>query len=86
VINCLEHMKANQLTRVEAMQEAEAKYSKLVNDAYGAYLWGKAKSWYNGSNIPGKKVETLVWTAGVPFYDQLCNESAEKGYDGFSFA
>jgi hypothetical protein len=49
-------------------------------------LWSKAKSWYNGSNIPGKVVETLNFTGGLPLYINMCNESMEKGYDGFVFS
>jgi hypothetical protein len=79
-------MKAKNLTRIEATQAAETTFSKFLNEAYSMYLWGKAKSWYNGSNIPGKKVEPLIWTAGVIFYDQMCNESAAKGYEGFVLA
>lgn len=83
VVKCLEHLKAHDLTRIEATQAAQSNYSKFLNEAYGMYLWGKAKSWYNGSNIPGKRVEPLIFTAGLPLYNQMCNESAEKGYDGF---
>jgi len=83
VVNCLKHMTANKLTRIEATQPAEATFVKLINDIYGAYLWPKAKSWYNGSNIPGKKVEALIWTAGAPFYHKMLNDAAEKGYEGF---
>jgi hypothetical protein len=42
-----------------------------------------------GTMVPifqGKKVEALIWTAGIPFYNQMYEESAEKGYDGFTFA
>lgn len=85
-MNCLEHMKTNKLTRIEATETAQATYSKFLNDVYSMYLWPKAKSWYNGSNIPGKKVESLIWTGGLPFYNQTCNDSAAKGYEGFALS
>jgi len=36
-----------------------------------------------GANIPGKKRQLLAYPGGVPMYLQKCNESAERGYEGF---
>jgi len=76
-------MRANNFTRVEATRAAEKAYVDIVHEKYNTHLWSKAKSWYNGSNIPGKIVESMNFTGGLPAYIQLCNESAEKGYKGF---
>jgi hypothetical protein len=76
-------MRTNNFTRIEATHAAEKAFVDYVHQLYSTHLWSKAKSWYNGSNIPGKVVETMNFTGGVPVYVKLCNESMEKGYEGF---
>ena len=39
-----------------------------------------------GSNIPGKKVESLNYTGGVPRYCEEIRSIAMKGYEGFAVA
>jgi hypothetical protein len=46
-------------TRIEATREAEGEWRKGTNDIYDAFVFSKAKTWYSGDNIPGKKRETL---------------------------
>jgi cation diffusion facilitator CzcD-associated flavoprotein CzcO len=52
---------ARKITRLEATEDAEDRWSKLVNQTWDATLFPNAKSWYNGSNIPGKRIEPLSW-------------------------
>ena len=52
---------AKGITRIEAKPEAEADWCKRMNEKWDASLFPKAKSWYQGSNIPGKKIEPLNW-------------------------
>ncbi|THU96065.1 FAD dependent oxidoreductase [Dendrothele bispora CBS 962.96] len=86
VIKCIQHMKKNKLTRIEATPEAEEEWRNLnINVAAGTLL-GKAKSWYNGSNIPGKVVEPLNFAGGLPYYYSLIKEKEEKGYEGFKLS
>lgn len=79
-------MHANNFTRVEATHAAEKVFVERVHEIYATHLWSRAKSWYNGANIPGKVVESLNFTGGLPLYMKLCNECAEKGYEGFTFS
>ena len=46
-------------------------------------LFPLADSWYMGANIPGKPRELLNYPGGVPLYLQMCQASADKGYEGF---
>jgi len=63
--------------------DAEEKWSRHVDQIFTSQLFYKAKSWYTGANIPGKTVQTLNFTGGVPAYDKYTKEVAEKGYEGF---
>jgi len=86
IVDCITHMRKQGKTRIEPTQEAEDAWVKRVNEIYSEGLWSQAKSWYNGSNVPGKRVQTLNFTGGVPLYIRTCRECAEGGYTGFQFS
>jgi cyclohexanone monooxygenase len=83
VIACIEHMRRNNLRRIEATPEAEEAWRDHVAELVGATLFPRAQSWYIGANIPGKKREMLVYPGGLPLHLQQCNASAGGGYTGF---
>ncbi|KAK1227344.1 hypothetical protein PQX77_009666 [Marasmius sp. AFHP31] len=82
-VSCVEHMLMKGLTRTEATEEAEKAWHDMVMHNSSMALSDKAKSWYNGGNIPGKPFEQLNFIGGIPLYASLCKEKAEKGYQGF---
>lgn len=49
------------IVRIEAKEEAVDDWCKRTKEKWDETLFPKAKSWYQGSNIPGKKVEALNW-------------------------
>lgn len=86
VIECLDHLRKNGYTRIEATPEAERQWGTHVAELTGMTLFPLAKSWYMGANIPGKKIELLNYPGGLPTYLQKCDESASRGYEGFVLA
>ena len=52
---------ADGITRFEATDEEEADWTKRMHEKWNETLFPLAKSWYQGSNIPGKRVEPLNW-------------------------
>jgi hypothetical protein len=58
-------------------------WTTYVHELASKTLFPKTKSWYMGSNIPGKKVESLNYTGGVPKYDQEIKDVAATAYKGF---
>jgi cyclohexanone monooxygenase len=83
VIACIEHMRRNNLRRIEATQEAEEAWRDHVAEVANYTLFPRAQSWYMGANIPGKKREMLCYPGGLPLYLQQCKASADAGYTGF---
>ncbi|KAK7464818.1 hypothetical protein VKT23_006024 [Stygiomarasmius scandens] len=83
IINCIKHMTDNHLTYIESTREAEEEWRKKVFEASESALFTKAKGWYTGANIPGKVVEPLTYTGGIPAYFAYSEEKAKKGYEGF---
>ncbi|RDB15964.1 Baeyer-Villiger monooxygenase [Hypsizygus marmoreus] len=86
IIDCIKDMRDKHFTRIDPTKVAEDGWVKYVNDIFSAGLWNKAKSWYTGANVPGKVIESLNFTGGVPLYLRACREAAEKGYEGFVFS
>jgi cyclohexanone monooxygenase len=86
LVQCVEHLRANGLTRIEATHEAEKEWGAHVLELTEPSLFPLAKSWYMGANVPGKKRELLAYPGGLPTYLQKCKDSAENGYAGFLLA
>ncbi len=84
IADCLQYMRANGLTRIEATQPAADRWVEHVNEAANATLLPTAKSsWYLGANIPGKPRVFMPYAGGMARYAGLCAEVAKDGYRGF---
>ncbi|KAI9732766.1 MAG: hypothetical protein M1834_003704 [Cirrosporium novae-zelandiae] len=79
----LSDLHTKNITRIEATREAEITWKKKVDDIWADSLFPKAKSWYQGCNIPGKRIEALNWTGGMPGYIENIEGSRNNGYEGF---
>lgn len=71
------------VTRVEPTAEAEREWKAAVDAEWASTLYPKAKSWYSGANIPGKKVEALNWAGGLPRYLEVVEGVRRQGWRGF---
>jgi cation diffusion facilitator CzcD-associated flavoprotein CzcO len=85
ITDCIAHMRAHQLTRVEATPEATGKWVTQVNEAASATLLPQAKhSWYLGANIPGKPRVFMPYAGGMARYRAICAGITANGYEGFA--
>lgn len=62
----MRELKKNGITRFEAKKELEDEWTRRNHEEWDATLFPTAKSWYQGANIPGRKVEPLNWYAISP--------------------
>ena len=86
ITDCIAHMRAHGLTRVEAETEAMDGWVAEVNAAANATLLPQAHhSWYLGANVPGKPRVFMPYAGGMARYREMCTEIAAKGYQGFVF-
>ncbi|KAK6413036.1 hypothetical protein LTR81_012964 [Elasticomyces elasticus] len=83
VEEAIRRAQADGITRFEATKEAEDDWCKRMNEKWDITLFPKAKGWYNGSNIPGKRVEPLNWAGGMIEYTESLHNSLEKNYQGW---
>lgn len=49
------------INRLESTPESEEDWCKRMQEKWDITLFPQAKSWYQGANIPGRKVEPLNW-------------------------
>ena len=82
---CLAHMRDHKLSAIEATREAEDAWVAHNHDVGKGSLRSQCKSWYLGSNIPGKPKVFSPYIGGFPVYDDKISEVARDGYSGFDF-
>lgn len=83
IADCLEFLRSNGKTRIEATQEAEIEWFDHVNDLAAKTLMVRANSWYVGQNVPGKPRFFTPYVGGVPAYLEKCAAAASNGYSAF---
>jgi cation diffusion facilitator CzcD-associated flavoprotein CzcO len=79
------HLAAHGLTRVEAEEDAQAEWTRHIEDLYGGLLLRKAKSWFTGynENVEGHDITRyLIYNGGAPRYRKYLDAVAAEGYRG----
>jgi len=79
----VKQLKERGITRFEATREYEEDWGRRMKEKWDNSLFPKAKSWYQGANIPGKKVEPLNWAGGIPAYIETLEKSLDNDYQGW---
>ncbi len=83
VVGFLDHLLQSDVSRIEPTGEAEQTWQQKIDAVCEIALFDRAASWYMAANIPGKKVQMLMWPAGLPAYLDEVNTSAANGYPEF---
>ena len=78
VIDCIEFMVKNNLTRIEARQDAQDGWTDHLDELFHKSLFPQAESWYNGANIPGKPRQILGYPGGFSTYLEKCADFGAK--------
>ena len=88
VTDCIDHMRRNKLTTLEATPQAQEQWVAHVAETANMTLMIGANSWYMGANIPGKPRRFLPYLGpeGVGGYRKKCDEVAANGYEGIAFS
>jgi cation diffusion facilitator CzcD-associated flavoprotein CzcO len=84
ISDCVEAMRAQGVTRIEATEESEQEWGHHVSTVAAATLYPLAKSWYVGANVPGKPRVFMPYVGGCGTYRRECDEVAADGYRGFA--
>ncbi|KAH6995344.1 hypothetical protein EDB80DRAFT_586253 [Ilyonectria destructans] len=83
VTETMARMEREGIYSIEATSQAEDEWEKATNATVQGTLMNGTNSWWNGGNIPGKKIQTLVFNAGIARYEEICRDklSAWEGFD-----
>lgn len=82
----IRHMRAEGLSRIEPTAEADTYWAAHVKELADSTLFPQIDSWYKVANIPGKPRVFLPYIGGSGTYRKLCDEIADKAYEGFAFS
>ncbi len=86
IMDCIEHMKREELTTIEATVQAEDEWVAQGNAIAGETLFSQCNSWYLGANVPGKPRVFMPFIGGLPLYFGICDEVAADNYRGFALS
>jgi len=81
--DCIEHLRRNGYTSIEATEAAQQEWVSHVAEVADHTLMVNADSWAMGANIPGKPRVFSFYLAGLDAYRDRCAAVAEGGYNGF---
>jgi cyclohexanone monooxygenase len=84
ISDCISHMRQHGLDTIEATRPAQEQWDVHVAETANATLFPQADSWYMGANMPGKPRIFTPYIGGVGNYRKLCQNIADKGYEGFA--
>ncbi len=87
IADCIAHMRAHDIERIEAKAEAMDEWVQEVNTAANATLLPMAThSWYLGANVPGKPRVFMPYAGGMAHYREICADVVANDYFGFSLS
>ncbi|MDT8862605.1 NAD(P)/FAD-dependent oxidoreductase [Alkalihalobacillus sp. MEB130] len=84
VMDCIAYLQEKKVEVIEANVKAEDDWSKHCRELADQTLYIKTDSWYTGANIKGKPGGFQIYVGGYGPYRQICDDVAEKGYEGFT--
>ncbi|MDM9624732.1 NAD(P)/FAD-dependent oxidoreductase [Rhizobium sp. S152] len=87
IADCLAFMKEKHYAEVEPTKDAVDEWVSICNKlAEGtSYTASGCKSWYLGTNIPGKPQVFMPYIGGYHIFKQHCDNVARNDYAGFAF-
>jgi cyclohexanone monooxygenase len=83
IAELLDFLRTHEKSRIESTADADAAWTKQIDDMLAASLFDQADSWYLGANIPGKRRQLLNFPGGVPAYLQKVRDVQAGGYEEF---
>ncbi|KAE8143459.1 hypothetical protein BDV38DRAFT_292051 [Aspergillus pseudotamarii] len=86
ITSLISRMEMENLRSLTATPNAESTWNDEVNMITNMTLLPLTDSWYMGSNIPGKPVQSLNYLGGLPAYRERCAKVLDEDFFGFAKA
>ena len=81
--DCIAYLRSKGYKQIAPTPEAEEAWIDHAAELASHTLLTSTKSWFMGTNIPGKKPVLLLYANSAPNYRKECAEVAASGYQGF---
>lgn len=85
ITDAIRKMETDGIKAIDVKKEAEQAWTAEVQGIAGMTILPRAKSWYTGANVPGKRVEMLFYLGGIPRYRQMCLGAVERNLEDFNW-
>ncbi|EME78106.1 uncharacterized protein MYCFIDRAFT_191354 [Pseudocercospora fijiensis CIRAD86] len=82
IVDFIKKLEAEGAKSIEPRREAEIAWKNSLNEMTKHTLFPFTDSWWNGSNIPGKKAENMSYIAGIDLYEAQVRATMD-GWKGF---
>lgn len=83
IVRVMVKMRRDAIESLEPTVDAEREWASLLNSVYQKSLVRNTRSWYDGSNVPTKRMEPLIFFGGFPLYQELCYNALNDNFKGF---
>lgn len=83
ITDAIHKMETDGIRAINVKKEAEQAWTAEVVGIANMTLLTKAKSWYMGANIPGKRIEPLFYLGGIPRYLAMCRGTVDRNLEDF---
>lgn len=83
ITDAITHMRDYGISAMVPTAQAQSNWTSHVAEVASKTLFTRTKSWYMGTNIPGKPQVFMAYAGGLPAYRDHCDKEAEAGYPGF---
>ncbi len=86
ITDCISYMRKNGFRRIVATPQAEEAWVEHAHELASRTLLSATRSWFMGTNIPGKKPALVLYANSAAIYRKECADVAAKNYEGFLLA
>jgi dsDNA-binding SOS-regulon protein len=83
ILAAIEKLEKEGAKTIEPNKDAEDEWDKMIDTMSNYTLLPLTNSWWNASNVPGKKVQMLTHPGGIQMYEAQCRETL-KDWKGFT--
>jgi hypothetical protein len=86
IADAITHLRRQGKHSIEVLQTTQDEWIDLITSMVQGtlLLHPTCNSWWNNSNVPGKKRVYTTYVAGMPAFREHCDEAAASGYAGFA--
>lgn len=83
IVDMIKKLEIENVKVIEPKAEAEEEWKAMLNGMVEHTLFPYTDSWWNGSNIPGKKAENQTYIGGINAYEAQCRATMDdwKGFN-----